>query len=132
MSHSIYWEIVIPIVFLVILCLGSFGLYTVNAVRDAQAIKFTPRNGKIMVETDYSDVEFTVHVKDTGIGISKEDLPHIFERFFKADKSRSQSGSGLGLAIAKHIILEHRGEIRVESQEGRGTTFSFNIPLRNS
>jgi two-component system, OmpR family, phosphate regulon sensor histidine kinase PhoR len=96
------------------------------------AVKFTPQNGAIRVETDYTPARFIVYIRDTGIGISKEDLPHIFERFFKADKSRSQSGSGLGLAIAKHIIQDHEGEIWVESQEGKGTTFGISIPLLNS
>jgi two-component system, OmpR family, phosphate regulon sensor histidine kinase PhoR len=96
------------------------------------AVKFTPQNGTILVETDYSPTGFSVFIKDSGIGISKEDLPHIFERFFKADKSRSQSGSGLGLAIAKHIVQEHGGKIWVESQEGKGTTFGIDIPLRNA
>jgi two-component system phosphate regulon sensor histidine kinase PhoR len=93
------------------------------------AIKFTPPEGEISVYTDTSSAEVTVRVKDTGIGISREDLPRIFERFFKADKSRSQSGSGLGLAIAKHIIQAHNGKIWVESQEGQGSTFSFSIPI---
>ena len=70
-----------------------------------------------------------IAITDTGIGISKEDLPHIFERFFKADKSRSSGGSGLGLAIAKHIVQAHGGEIWVQSQEGKGSTFSFSLPI---
>jgi two-component system, OmpR family, phosphate regulon sensor histidine kinase PhoR len=94
------------------------------------AIKFTPQNGEIQVLTSVSANSAAVAIKDTGIGISKEDLPHIFERFFKADKSRSGSGSGLGLAIAKHIVKAHGGEIRVQSQEGKGSTFSFSLPLK--
>jgi two-component system, OmpR family, phosphate regulon sensor histidine kinase PhoR len=100
----------------------------VNIVHNA--IKFTPQEGKITVDTQFSPVDVTVRVQDTGIGISKEDLPHIFERFFKADKSRSQSGSGLGLAIAKHIVQAHSGKIWVESLEGQGSVFGFRIPLQ--
>jgi len=61
-------------------------------------------------------------ITDTGVGISKEDLPHVFERFFKADRSRSGSGTGLGLAIAKHIIQAHGGTIQVHSEEGKGAS----------
>ncbi len=93
------------------------------------AIKFTPEDGKIKVYTIPGPDSVTVKIADNGIGISKDDLPHIFERFFKADKSRSNSGSGLGLAIAKHIIQAHCGQIWVESQEGKGSTFTFSLPL---
>jgi two-component system, OmpR family, phosphate regulon sensor histidine kinase PhoR len=92
------------------------------------AVKFTPDGGKITLSTRLEGENVVVAVADTGIGISKEDLPHIFERFFKADKSRSGEGSGLGLAIARHIVQAHGGEIRVQSQEGRGSTFSFTLP----
>jgi two-component system, OmpR family, phosphate regulon sensor histidine kinase PhoR len=94
------------------------------------AIKFTPTGGQIDITSSVSDQSVLVQVKDNGIGISKEDLVHIFERFFKADKSRSYEGSGLGLAIAKHIIQAHTGKIWVESQEGRGSTFSFSLPYK--
>ncbi len=91
------------------------------------AIKFTPNKGKITAATSHSPGAVNVQISDTGIGISKEDLPHIFERFFKADKSRTAEGSGLGLAIAKHIVKAHGGEIRVSSQEGKGSAFSFSL-----
>ena len=70
----------------------------------------------------------TVSIFDTGMGIAREDLPHVFERFYKADKARSTGGSGLGLAIAKHTIQAHGGTIRVQSEEGKGSTFSFSLP----
>jgi two-component system phosphate regulon sensor histidine kinase PhoR len=96
------------------------------------AIKFTPPGGKATVYAKPQKDTVTVSVADTGIGISKEDLPHIFERFFKADKSRSSSGTGLGLAIAKHIVQAHGGSIWVQSEEGKGSTFSFSLPVRPS
>jgi two-component system, OmpR family, phosphate regulon sensor histidine kinase PhoR len=93
------------------------------------AIKFTPDFGEIKVRTEEDAESVTVRIADTGIGISKEDLPHIFERFFKADRSRSNPGSGLGLAIAKHIVKAHGGDISVQSQVGKGSTFSFSLPI---
>jgi two-component system, OmpR family, phosphate regulon sensor histidine kinase PhoR len=95
------------------------------------AIKFTPPSGQIRITTAVKDHSVLVRMADSGIGISKEDLVHIFERFFKADKSRTHEGSGLGLAIAKHIIQAHNGKIWVDSQEGRGSTFSFSLPIGN-
>jgi len=93
------------------------------------AIKFTPEGGSITITSKMQAGMAVAAITDTGIGISREDLPHIFERFFKADKSRSYEGSGLGLAIAKHIIQAHKGKIWVESQEGRGSTFGFSLPV---
>jgi two-component system phosphate regulon sensor histidine kinase PhoR len=95
------------------------------------AIKFTPPSGQIKIITAVKDQSVLVQIADSGIGISKDDLVHIFERFFKADKSRTHEGSGLGLAIAKHIIQAHKGKIWVDSQEGRGSTFSFSLPIQS-
>jgi len=71
-----------------------------------------------------------VIVSDTGEGIRAEDIPHIFERFYRGEKSRNRGtgGAGLGLAIARGIIRAHGGDIRVESKAGKGTQFSFHIP----
>jgi two-component system phosphate regulon sensor histidine kinase PhoR len=99
----------------------------VNIVHNA--IKFTPQGGKVVVSTKLDNQSVVTQVSDTGIGISKEDLPHIFERFFKADKSHSTSGTGLGLAIAKHIVQSHGGSIWVQSEQGKGSTFGFNLPF---
>jgi len=93
------------------------------------AIKFTPSGGRIVVSTKIDGQSAIAQVSDTGIGISKEDLPHIFERFFKADKSRATSGTGLGLAIAKHTIQIHGGKVWVQSEEGKGSIFGFSLPL---
>ena len=67
-------------------------------------------------------------VQDTGVGIAADDLPRIFERFYKADRARSGGGTGLGLAIARHLVEAHGGRIWAESVEGRGSTFYFSIP----
>ncbi len=100
----------------------------INLVHNA--VKFNRPNGKVTVSTRVNADSIVVEVVDTGIGISQDDLPHVFERFYKADKARSGSGTGLGLAIAKHTVLAHGGDICVHSEEGRGSTFSFSLPLK--
>ena len=92
------------------------------------AIKFTPPGGEITITASHVGQEIVVAVQDTGVGISADDLPRIFERFYKADRARSGGGTGLGLAIAKHIVQSHGGRIWAESVEGRGSTFSFSLP----
>lgn len=102
------------------------------------AIKFTPPGGMIHVRAyregdrerflEASKEFVVVEVRDTGIGISAEDLPRIFERFYRADRARSGGGTGLGLAIAKHIVQAHGGCIWAESTEGQGSTFRFTLP----
>ncbi|MCM8831677.1 MAG: cell wall metabolism sensor histidine kinase WalK [Candidatus Omnitrophica bacterium] len=94
------------------------------------AIKYTPNEGKISIFANPKDNFVQVDVIDTGIGIPKEALPHIFERFYRVDKARSRElgGTGLGLSIVKHIILNHGGNVWVESELGRGSTFSFTLP----
>lgn len=96
------------------------------------AIKFTPKQGTITVITEKEDDYVLVRVRDTGVGISKKDLPFVFERFYKADKSRQQtenSGSGLGLSIAAKIVEQLGGEIGVTSEEGRGTEFFIRLRI---
>jgi two-component system phosphate regulon sensor histidine kinase PhoR len=93
------------------------------------AIKFTPGGGRINVSAREALEAVIFSVKDTGIGIAEEDLPRIFERFFKADRARSKVGTGLGLAISRHLVEAHGGKIWVESIEGSGSTFYFSIPL---
>jgi len=96
------------------------------------AVKFTPEGGKITVRT-YSKGKVYVEVEDNGPGIAKEELSHIFDRFYKADKSRGldKTGVGLGLAIVRNIVLSHNETIQVESEEGRGTKFIFTLPGAN-
>jgi heavy metal sensor kinase len=97
------------------------------------AFKYTPAPGRIEVVLKASNTEATVLVSDTGIGIAKSDLPHIFDRFYRTDVSRSQvEGSGLGLAIAKGIAEMHRGNLFVISEENKGTTFRIVFPLCDS
>jgi two-component system phosphate regulon sensor histidine kinase PhoR len=96
------------------------------------AIKFTPPGGRVAVSAAVSGRMGTVTVRDTGVGIAPEHLPHIFERFYKVDRSRRGGGTGLGLAIAKHIVQAHGGAISVDSQEGSGSSFSFTIPFSDN
>jgi two-component system phosphate regulon sensor histidine kinase PhoR len=98
----------------------------VNLIHNA--IKFTPSGGRISISAKAKDNDILVSVADTGVGIPADDLPRIFERFYKADKSRSGGGTGLGLAIAKHIVEAHGGRIWAESVEGKGSTFNFTLP----
>ena len=100
----------------------------INLVHNA--IKYNKTGGKVTISTAYDMNSVSVKVADTGIGISKDDLPHVFERFYKADKARTGGGSGLGLAIAKHTVQAHGGTISVESIESKGSTFTFNLPRR--
>jgi two-component system, OmpR family, phosphate regulon sensor histidine kinase PhoR len=92
------------------------------------AVKFTPAGGSITVTTSCSNHDIITSVADTGTGIAPEDLPHVFERFFKADRARSDGGTGLGLAIVKHTIQTHGGQVRAESVPGKGSTFTFTLP----
>lgn len=103
------------------------GQVAVNLLHNA--IKFTPQGGEVVIGAQSQGAMVHFFVQDTGIGISADDLPRIFERFYKADRSRSNSGTGLGLAIARHLVEAHGGKIWVESEPGKGSTFYFSIPL---
>ncbi len=97
------------------------------------AIKFTEPGGSVEVRARVSGDNVEFAVKDTGCGISPQDLPRIFERFYKADRARVRGpgevrGTGLGLAIAKHVVEAHGGQIRAESVLGQGSTFLFTLP----
>jgi len=98
------------------------------------AIKYSPEGGMITIsaiEKDPGEIQFSI--KDNGIGIPKEDLPRIFERFYRVDKGRSQElgGTGLGLSIVKHLVQAHGGKVWVDSQLGKGSTFYFALPKQS-
>lgn len=99
----------------------------VNLIHNA--VKFTRPGGEVVLQAEAGRDEIRFAVRDTGIGIPAEDVPRIFERFYRVDKSRAGGGTGLGLSIAKHIVEVHGGKIWAESVEGRGSSFFFSIPL---
>jgi len=104
--------------------LGVFGNIIGNAV------KYTPEGGKIDVRASHDGNFVRVDVRDTGVGIPKEDLARIFDKFYRVKgKTRGITGSGLGLSVTKSIIEAHHGEIRVESEENTGTTFKVFLPV---
>ena len=94
----------------------------------SNALKFTPEDGRISLSARQENGKVCLRVADTGVGIPRKHLPHIFERFYKVDRSRHSEGFGLGLAIVKHIVQAHGGEIHAESAEGQGTTFTVILP----
>lgn len=109
---------------------GRIEQVLLNLVHNA--IKFTPAGGTITVKATDLDSRLEVAVIDSGVGMSEAELQRVFERFYKADRSRRSDGSGLGLAIAKHIVLGHQGTIGAESTPGQGSTFWFTLPFAQS
>ncbi len=99
----------------------------INLIQNA--IKFTPAGGSIQVRATERAGWLRIAVSDTGVGIHEDELPRLFERFYKSDRARRSSGTGLGLAIAKHIVLTHGGRIGVESTLGRGSIFTVELPM---
>jgi two-component system phosphate regulon sensor histidine kinase PhoR len=95
------------------------------------AVKFNRPGGSVNVSAEESDGQVGVIVEDTGVGIPASDLPRVFERLYRGDKSRSRktAGTGLGLAIVKHLVHAHGGELSVSSELGHGSRFTFTIPL---
>ena len=98
----------------------------VNLVENA--LKFTPASGAISIQAQAQDEYVQIRLKDTGIGVAPQHLPHIFERFYKVNRSRRDSGTGLGLSIVKQLVEAHGGRITVESKEGEGCEFTFTVP----
>jgi len=96
------------------------------------AIQYTPTNGVVTIRLESSERNAIVTVQDTGIGISPEDLPHIFDRFYRvqADRSRNTGGTGLGLAIVRAIIQTHHASIQVNSQLDLGSRFTVSLPIK--
>ncbi|MBN1787683.1 MAG: GHKL domain-containing protein [Sedimentisphaerales bacterium] len=96
----------------------------------SNAIKFTPQNGSVSLEAIRQHNEIVITLSDTGIGIPKEDLSKIFEKFYRVERTANKTqGTGLGLAIVAQIIKRHNGRILVESQPGKGTTFTIHLPV---
>jgi len=97
------------------------------------ALQYTPEGGKITIVAKRLNGEVKISIHDTGIGIPAEHLSHIFDRFYRVDKSRSRQsggGSGIGLTIARALVEAHRGQIWVESAgDGQGSTFTFTLPV---
>ena len=99
----------------------------VNIIHNA--IKFSSKGGKIRCSLHYQEGKAIFRIRDNGIGIPREDLPRIFERFYKSRRVKKGAGTGLGLSIAKHLVEAHGGEIWVESQLGEGSTFYISLPI---
>lgn len=99
----------------------------------SNALRYTPEGGEIVLSAESDDAFIRLGVRDTGSGIEPEDIPHIFDRFYRSDSARRQDSamgeSGLGLAIAKSIVAAHGGDIDVSSMIGEGTTFTISLPL---
>jgi signal transduction histidine kinase len=91
-------------------------------------IKFTPPGGKVAVRIERNRTRTHVTIADNGAGIPANALPHVFERFFRADPARSRGGTGLGLPIARWIVESHKGRIQVQSTEGKGTMVRVTLP----
>ncbi len=93
------------------------------------AIKYTPKDGKVTVSVKRKDDQIIITINDTGIGIPKDEIAHVFDRFYRSSKTKKIKGSGLGLAIAQSIIHAHKGTISVKSNEDKGSTFTIQLPL---
>lgn len=106
---------------------GRIEQVLINLIHNA--IKFTPDGGEIVAAAMEADGMLRITVRDSGVGIAADELPRVFERFYKTDPARRSPGSGLGLAIAKHIVQAHGGTILAESAPGQGTTIAFTVPL---
>ncbi len=108
----------------------QFKQMLINLVDNA--VKYTPEGGAVEVIAYNSGNDVIIKIKDNGIGISKEHIPRLFERFYRVDKARSRNvgGTGLGLAIVKHIVMQFEGKIEVFSEVGKGTEFILSIPTK--
>jgi signal transduction histidine kinase len=92
------------------------------------AVKFTPGGGEVVLSARRDGTTVALSVTDSGLGIPPEDLPHVWERLFRGDRSRSERGLGLGLSLVKAIALAHGGDVAVESALGKGSRFTLRLP----
>ncbi|HYV03174.1 MAG TPA: ATP-binding protein, partial [Blastocatellia bacterium] len=111
---------------------GRVKQVVVNLVDNA--IKYTGEGGKVEISVSPNNGNAVLEVADSGVGIPSEAIAHVFERFYRVDRARSRQmgGSGLGLSIVKSICTAHQGRVRVESNEGKGSRFTVELPLANS
>ena len=109
---------------------GKLAQVCYNIIENA--IKYTPNGGTVTVSLHKSGRDAVLDISDTGVGIPPEDLPHIFDRFYRVDKARSRDtgGTGLGLSIVKQIVRLHAGSVNVQSEVGKGTTFTVQLPVK--
>lgn len=98
----------------------------------SNAIKFTPAEGLVIISTETKGKYFILTVKDNGCGISKQDLPYIFDAFYQGNSNSRSMGTGIGLSLVKHLVEAMNGTISVESEENKGTTFTINLPITQS
>lgn len=96
------------------------------------ALKYGKSGGHVACRAHRLGDWVQITISDDGVGISEENLPHIFERFFRADTARDRTGTGLGLSIVQWIVQLHRGDVRVTSQLGKGTTFTITLPVNQN
>lgn len=108
---------------------GRFKQMVINLIDNA--IKYTPKNGSVTLNSFEYDNKVVIKIKDTGIGIEKKHLPRLFERFYRVDKARTRQvgGTGLGLAIVKHIVISFNGTIKVKSELNKGSEFTIKLPI---
>ncbi|HJQ28555.1 MAG TPA: ATP-binding protein, partial [Rubrobacter sp.] len=106
-------------------------VFQVASILLDNAVKYTPQGGSVLVRVEEEDGMAALEVSDTGVGIPEDDLPLVFERFHRADHSRTDGGVGLGLSIARQIAEAHGGEIRARSVPGKGSTFTLLLPQRS-
>ena len=104
---------------------GKLDQILTNLVENA--LKFTPEGGRVTLSARTVESGIEIEVADTGVGVPREHLPHIFERFYKVDRSRRNVGTGLGLAITRRLVQAHGGNITVQSSEGEGSAFTFTL-----
>ena len=109
---------------------GKLAQVCYNIIENA--IKYTPDGGTITVTLHRMGRDAVLEISDTGVGIPAEDLPHVFDRFYRVDKARSRDtgGTGLGLSIVQQIVRLHAGSVTVSSEPGKGTTFTVQLPVK--